>query len=55
MKIELSRWSWQSNGPWERFGGGWKWKLGIAASSGTIIIDLLYGSIRVDFNQRKEK
>ncbi|MFY1847920.1 hypothetical protein [Achromobacter dolens] len=30
-----------------RFGGGWNYKLGIMVGGSTIIIDLLFGSIRI--------
>lgn len=30
-----------------RFGGGWRYKLGIAIGGSTVIIDLLFGSIRI--------
>lgn len=37
-----------------RFGGGWKYKIGVAIGSGTTIIDLLYGSIRIDRRPTKK-
>lgn len=36
-----------------RFGGGWNYKLGIAIGGRTIIIDLLFGSIRIEFKREK--
>ena len=33
---------------WGRFGGGWDWKLGFQYSSGTLIVNLLTFSIRID-------
>lgn len=30
-----------------RFGGGWDWKLGLSISTSTVIVDLLFGSIRI--------
>jgi len=38
----------KSKRPMGRFGGGWNWKLGIAISKSTIIVDLLYTTIRID-------
>jgi len=35
-----------------RFGGGWKYKFGISIGGSTILIDLLFGSLRI---QRIEK
>lgn len=54
MKIKLQRFgnSWAKDG-WsrmmERFGGGWRWKLGIMYGGRTVIIDVLIGSIRIEF------
>lgn len=31
-----------------RFGGGWNWKLGISVGESTVLIDLLFGSIRIN-------
>ena len=33
---------------WGRFGGRWDWKLGFQYSSGTLIVNLLTFSIRID-------
>ncbi len=39
---------------WGRFGGGWNWNLGFMISSfsrrGTLIINLLFGHIRFDWD-----
>lgn len=37
-----------------RFGGGWAWKVGISVgpSGRSIIIDLLFGSVRIDRMER---
>jgi hypothetical protein len=51
MKVKFDRWPWQ-NYPttgWSRFGGGWKYKLGVDIGSGTIIINLILGMIRIDW------
>lgn len=36
-----------------RFGGGWRYKFGIAVGGSSIIIDLVFGSIRIDRERRK--
>lgn len=30
-----------------RFGGGWNWKLGISTGGTTILLDLLFGTVRI--------
>ena len=47
MKIKFERWG-KSNSPWGRFGGGWNYKLGVMFGYKTVIVDLLFGSIRID-------
>lgn len=49
MKIKAQRWPWQGpvNPVWERFGGGWKYKFGIDIGTNTIIINLIWGLIRI--------
>lgn len=63
LEIKASRFPWQGygwfphkngNGPkaplnpmGSRFGGGWNYKLGIAVGGSTVIVDLLFGSIRI--------
>lgn len=32
-----------------RFGGGWHWKLGVAVGEKSVIIDLILGSIRINW------
>lgn len=41
------RWGWKDPGGMGRFGGGWRWKLGVMASGRTVIFDLVFGSIRI--------
>jgi hypothetical protein len=54
MKIKFQRFgnSWKTDG-WAsllgRFGGGWNWKCGIMIGGKTVILDILFGSIRIDF------
>jgi len=42
------KWGWGKTGGMARFGGGWDYKLGIAVSGRTIIVDLLFGSVRIE-------
>jgi DNA-directed RNA polymerase len=37
-----------------RFGGGWQWKFGIQASSGSVLISLLISELRIDIRSKKE-
>jgi len=61
LEVTASRWPWQGYG-WfggsdknvaplnpfgARFGGGWNYKLGIAVGGKTVILDLLFGSVRI--------
>lgn len=63
LKIKFDRWPWQGYGWFphkngkgpkaifnpmgSRFGAGWNWRLGISVGSSTVLIDLLFGSVRV--------
>lgn len=53
-RIVFTRWPWQ-DGPITRslgrFGGGWNWSLGIRWSKRTILIDLIFGSIRIQLRK----
>lgn len=64
MKIKFDRWPWnyynkkaKQRYGWRprktilmgRFGGGWNFKLGLMIGSGSIIIDLIFGSIRINW------
>lgn len=40
-----------SNPTGARFGGGWKYKIGIAIGGTAIIVDLLFGSIRITLQE----
>lgn len=42
-----TRYGWFGSNGMGRFGGGWNWKLGITAGGKTMIIDLVFGSIRI--------
>lgn len=60
MKIKALRWPWQESGKpgnriamlnssGARFGGGWKYKLGIDIGGRTVILNLIWGMIRIEF------
>lgn len=51
-----TKWGWNpmADGGMGRFGGGWKWKLGIACGGREIILDLILGSIRISFIKEKQ-
>jgi len=38
-----------------RFGGGWNFKLGIMIGGSTIIIDLIFGSIRISLKRKENQ
>ena len=55
MKVTFDRWPWQySCTRWHlgRFGGGWKYCLGFKYGGRTIILDLLFGSIRISWEKK---
>jgi len=65
LKIEGSRWPWQGYGWFphkngkgpkamlnplgSRFGAGWNYKLGICLGGRTLMIDLVFGTLRVSW------
>lgn len=67
LKITASRWPWQGYGWFPhrngkgptaplnptgaRFGGGWRWKLGVSIGGGTVILDLLFGMVRIEVSE----
>lgn len=56
FELFADRWPWQWDrkiGWWDRFGGGWRWKLGIDIASTTIIVNLIWGSIGLRWKKRK--
>ena len=56
MRIKFDRWTWprqKSDRLMGRFGGGWDYKLGIAISSKTVLVDLIWGSVRIDLRRKK--
>lgn len=64
LKITADRWPWQGYGwlphkngkgqraplnpAGSRFGGGWNWKLGVSVGGRSVIVDLLFGIVRID-------
>jgi hypothetical protein len=34
-----------------RFGGGWSWKLGVSFGGKTILLDLLFGIVRITWHK----
>lgn len=67
LKITASRWPWQGYGWFPhrngkgptaplnpadaRFGGGWRWKLGVSIGGKTVILDLLFGMVRIEVSE----
>ena len=64
LEITADRWPWQGygwglstklraplNSSGARFGGGWKYKLGIDIGGTTILINLVFGMIRIKVNK----
>lgn len=61
-EVVAQRWPWQSGYDWKgmknngaplnaggaRFGGGWKYKLGLSFGGSTLMIDLLFGIVKVN-------
>ena len=45
-------WGWglSKDTGWGRFGGGWKWKLGIIKGGTTTIVEWVWGSFRFESN-----
>jgi hypothetical protein len=54
FRVRPQRWPWQKGGRrqditgWQRFGGGWKYKFGVDVGGTSIIINLIWGMIRID-------
>lgn len=44
-------WNPYKDAGWGRFGGGWKWKLGIMAGGSTLIVEWIFGSTRICWNK----
>lgn len=57
--VTASRWPWQLKSTnifgmhLGRFGGGWQYKFGIAIGGRTVILDLIWGSLRITFPSRR--
>lgn len=43
--VTADRWFERQTG-WCRFGGGWKWKLGVDIGGKTVIVNLIWGLVR---------
>lgn len=41
------------NGNGARFGGGWRYKLGVSIGGSTILVDLLFGMLRIELEARQ--
>jgi len=66
LEIKASRWPWQGygwfstknnpkallNASGARFGGGWKWCLGVRIGGSTMMFDLLFGIITISINRK---
>jgi len=68
LEIEASRWPWQGygwfphkngkgrtamlNSSGARFGGGWKYKLGVSFSGRTLMLDLLFGIVCIRVKEK---
>lgn len=68
IEIEASRWPWQGygwfphkngkgptallNSSGARFGGGWKYKLGVSLSGRTLMLDLMFGIVCVRVKEK---
>lgn len=48
-----AKYGWMPTGGMGRFGGGWKWSLGINVGGSTVILDLLFGSIRFSIKPKE--
>jgi hypothetical protein len=63
LHVVATRWPWQGygwfphrngqgpaaplNASGARFGGGWRWKLGISVGGTTVLVDLLFGMVSI--------
>lgn len=63
LEISFSRWpgqtgpwgcklGWFNGGPLGRFGGGWKYKLGVCVGGSGVLFDLLFGSIYISWGRK---
>jgi len=50
-KVITSKWPWQQDrgvhAVWSRFGAGWDYKLGISLGGNTLLLDLVWGQVRI--------
>lgn len=61
IDVKASRWPWQPGYNWRgmensraplnaggaRFGGGWRYKLGVDVGGSTVIVNLIFGMVRI--------
>lgn len=47
------KFQWKCTQGWGRFGGGWQWELGFQIGGSTIIINLLFCSLRIDKKKKQ--
>ena len=59
LEITADRWPWQGgnfkaplNQSGARFGGGWKYKLGIDVGGSTVILNLIWGMVRFSLKRK---
>jgi hypothetical protein len=45
------KYGWRTTKGMGRFGGGWNWSLGIEIGGSTIILNLLFGAIRITWSK----
>ena len=50
-----SKWGWRTPDGMGRFGGGWRWKLGIIIGRSECIVDLVFGGIRISWRKEDNK
>lgn len=46
-------WGWGHPGGHGRFGGGWRWKLGIQWGGSQCVFDLVFGYVRVSWDKKR--
>ena len=56
IDIKASRWPWQKgnyaaplNPAGARFGGGWKYRFGVDVGSTTVMLNLIWGMVRISW------
>jgi len=49
-----TNYGWKPLGGMGRFGGGWNFKLGIAIGENSMVLDLIFGMIRINWSKKNE-